>query len=199
MITEKTLPAPVFKGPGDIFDAGLRPGSIPGTQGAGAGQRPPSPLSGRWNPLRLLALLIVLPLLLNGCALFSPGPSAAGKAAAKTAHKYIGVPYKLGGGTPKEGFDCSGLVQYVYARHGVKLPRSSAEQVKKGRKVRKANLQPGDLVFFATGKRGRVSHVGIYIGNDKFIHAPGRGKKTTKASLSSKYFKKTFHSARRVG
>jgi len=109
------------------------------------------------------------------------------------------VPYKLGGKTPKDGFDCSGLVQYVYAGQGVKLPRSSSEQAKKGRKVKKSQLQPGDLVFFSTGKRGKVSHVGIYVGNDKFIHAPGRGKKTTKASLSAEYFKKTYHSARRVG
>lgn len=148
--------------------------------------------------LGLVAILTALALALNGCAIFSQGSSAKGRAAAKTAHNYIGVPYKLGGTTPKEGFDCSSLAQYVYARQGVKLPRSSAQQAKVGRRVRKSQLQPGDLVFFSTGKRGRVSHVGIYVGNDKFIHAPGRGKKTSIASLSSKYFRKTYHSARRV-
>ena len=147
----------------------------------------------------IVVLVTVLAVGLSGCAFFSPGSSASGRAAAKTAHKYIGVPYKLGGKNPKEGFDCSSLVQYSYARNGVKLPRSSAQQAKVGRKVKKSQLQPGDLVFFSTGRRGRVSHVGIYVGNDKFIHAPGRGKKVTKASLSSKYFTKTYHSARRVG
>lgn len=147
---------------------------------------------------RLFILVPALALVLNGCGLLGFGSdNKAGRAAAKTAHKYIGVPYKLDGQNPKQGFDCSSLTQYVYAKHGIKLPRSSHQQAKFGKPVRKRFLQPGDLVFFSTGKGRRVSHVGIYIGDDKFIHAPGTGKKVTKASLSAPYFKRTYHSARR--
>ncbi len=146
--------------------------------------------------VKFLLLFLILAFILSGCGLFRSG-SGVGLAAAKSAKRYVGVPYKYGGQSPK-GFDCSGLTAYVYKRHGVKLPRSANKQARVGKPVKKPHLRAGDLVFFSTGKKRQVSHVGIYVGNDKFIHASSSGKKVTTASLSSSYFKKNYHSARRV-
>lgn len=87
----------------------------------------------------------------------------------KTAKQYIGVPYQFGGATPK-GFDCSGYLQYVFAKHSIHLPRSADEQYKTGTNVKKSALLAGDLVFFTTYESG-ASHCGIYIGNGEFIHS----------------------------
>lgn len=86
------------------------------------------------------------------------------------AKKYLGVKYKWGGTTPKGGFDCSGFVQYVHGMEGVKIPRTTYEQLKAGKSVNKNQLKPGDAVFFHGG-----SHEGMYIGNGKFIQAPHTG------------------------
>jgi cell wall-associated NlpC family hydrolase len=109
----------------------------------------------------------------------------------RTARTYLGVQYKWGGNS-RAGIDCSGLTQAVYNLNGLSIPRNSAEQHKRGTAVSKANLKPGDLVFFATSGGTRVSHVGIYTGNGVFIHAPGQGKKVTEAKLSNSYFAKTY-------
>lgn len=112
----------------------------------------------------------------------------------KEAYQYIGVPYKWGG-TNSSGFDCSGLVRAVYRLNGLTLPRTSREQYDSGKFVAKAKLQIGDLVFFSNNGKD-VNHVGIYIGNHEFIHAPGKGKKVTKANLNNKYWIKTYRGAR---
>ncbi|MBQ7975209.1 MAG: C40 family peptidase [Clostridia bacterium] len=113
-----------------------------------------------------------------------------------TAKKYIGTPYVWGGTSPN-GFDCSGLMQYVYGQHGIKLNRTAAQQLKNGSPVNKRDLKPGDMVFF-TGSNGSVKapgHVGMYIGNDKFIHAPQTGDVVKVSSLSAR---SDYVGARRV-
>ncbi|NTW77715.1 MAG: hydrolase [Syntrophaceae bacterium] len=114
----------------------------------------------------------------------------------KTAREFIGVPYLWGGTSPESGFDCSGLTMTVYQLNGLNLPRHSATQYDAGNPIDKQNLQKGDLVFFATNGNGKVSHVGIYIGNDRFIHAPSRGKNIRIESMSCNFFAKRYLGAR---
>lgn len=110
----------------------------------------------------------------------------------------IGVRYKFGGETPEKGLDCSGLVKYVFEHvTGVTLPRRAREQAKVGEKVPIEALQPGDLVFFNT-RRASFSHVGIYLGDNQFIHAPHRRSAVTVASIDGRYWKQRFNGARRV-
>jgi len=113
-----------------------------------------------------------------------------------TARRFIGVPYRWGGSSRQEGFDCSGLTMVVYQLNGLNLPRSSKEQYRVGRPIRRSQLSQGDLVFFATSGGRRVSHVGIYVGKGRFIHAPGRGKRIRTALLTKKYFKTRYVGAR---
>jgi hypothetical protein len=115
----------------------------------------------------------------------------------RTARSFIGVPYKWGGSSPREGFDCSGLTMTVYHLNGLNLPRTSRQQWKTGFPVSRGQLVEGDLVFFSTSKARRISHVGIYTGKGKFIHAPGRGQTIRSASLATRYYKKRYVGARR--
>lgn len=110
------------------------------------------------------------------------------KAIVSTAESFIGLPYRWGGASPDRGFDCSGLAVAVYRLNGLNLPRSSMEQYRAGSPVEFAQMIEGDLVFFSTSGKKRVSHVGVYIGNGRFIHAPGRGKIIRQDSLSAPYF-----------
>ena len=114
----------------------------------------------------------------------------------RTAGRYVGVPYRWGGESPRTGFDCSGLTMVVYRLNGLNLPRSSRQQWEAGRRIDRSRLQKGDLVFFATRGGSKVSHVGIYTGGNKFLHAPGRGRRIQTASLSSKYYRARFVGAR---
>jgi hypothetical protein len=114
----------------------------------------------------------------------------------RTAQQYIGVPYRWGGESPRTGFDCSGLTMVVYRLNGLDLPRSSGQQWQAGTPIRRGQLAKGDLVFFATSGGRRVSHVGIYAGNSKFLHAPGRGRNIRISSLSSTYYKSRYLGAR---
>ena len=113
-----------------------------------------------------------------------------------TAKQYIGVNYRWGGQSSSTGFDCSGLTMVVYRLNGLELPRSSRQQWKTGRPVYPGQLSKGDLVFFATTGGRRVSHVGIYIGNNKFLHAPSSGRKIRISSMSNKYYKSRYLGAR---
>jgi cell wall-associated NlpC family hydrolase len=114
----------------------------------------------------------------------------------RTAYAYRGTPYHYGGSS-RRGFDCSGFTSYVYGRKGVSLPHSAAEQFQNGRKVSGSQIKPGDLVFFHTTRRG-ISHVGIYAGDGKFVHASSGGGSVRVDSLNSGYYKNRFRGARRV-
>lgn len=113
-----------------------------------------------------------------------------------TAKQYIGVPYVWGGTSPN-GFDCSGLVYYVFRQHGITLNRTAATQYQHGTYVSKADLQAGDLVFFQNTYKSGISHVGIYIGGGQFIHASSSAGVTI-SYLSNSYWSGHYYGARRV-
>lgn len=114
------------------------------------------------------------------------------------ALSFMGIPYRWGGSSPESGFDCSGFVQYVFRQTvGLVLPRSSFDQIRQGVAVSRENLQPGDLVFFNT-MRATASHVGIYIGEDRFIHSPRKGKTVEIADFNNVYWQARFDGARRL-
>ena len=110
----------------------------------------------------------------------------------------IGVDYRFGGNTPDSGLDCSGLIQYVFQQvTGATLPRTALEMSRLGKKVALQDLRPGDLVFFNT-RYFAFSHVGLYLGDDRFIHAPSRGGEVEVVALSTTYWQKRFMGARRI-
>ena len=113
-----------------------------------------------------------------------------------TAERFLGIPYQWGGTSPKTGFDCSGLTAAVYELNGLKLPRSSKQQWLVGTPVDRHEMSKGDLVFFATAGGRKVSHVGIYMDEGQFIHAPRKGKTIRFGSLSNGYFKSRYLGAR---
>ena len=119
-----------------------------------------------------------------------------------TAQRYLGVPYKWGGTSPKTGFDCSGFVQYVFAKHGTTLPRTSREMASSGKRLPPewSTLQPGDLVMFAEPGE-RISHVAIYAGKRRIIHASSSGGRVRYDALDTKrgkWFTRRLVAARRV-
>jgi cell wall-associated NlpC family hydrolase len=110
----------------------------------------------------------------------------------------LGVPYKRGGNSEEKGFDCSGFVRYMYEKSvGLVLPRRAEEQAKVTEEISRSELKPGDLVFFNTLKR-TFSHVGIYVGDGKFIHAPRPGKAVRVDDMREAYWQQRFNGARRV-
>lgn len=115
----------------------------------------------------------------------------------ETVKKYLGVPYVWGGASPS-GFDCSGLVYYVLKTLGYSPYRTPADQYKMGTYVAKADLQPGDIVFFQNTYKGGISHVGIYAGDGKFIHAPNSRSVVSYADLYSTYYVQHYYGARRI-
>jgi len=144
----------------------------------------------------------------SGCATSGPaGPWVAPprlspvvapdeSAVVRTALRYLGTPYVLGGVTP-DGFDCSGFVWYVYRAHGVMLPRNVAKQAAVGRHVGRGDIQAGDLVFFSTTAPG-VTHVGLATSRDAFVHAPNSRGVVRIEMLTSAYWSAHFAGARRV-
>ena len=115
-----------------------------------------------------------------------------------TAIQFMGVPYRRGGSNAASGFDCSGFVRNVYADAlGLVLPRVARDQANATKKIEKKELRPGDLVFFNTMRR-TFSHVGIYLGEGKFIHSPRSGSSVRIDSMNTKYWSARFNGARRV-
>jgi hypothetical protein len=113
----------------------------------------------------------------------------------RSARSFLGVPYLWGGTSSETGFDCSGLTMTVYQLNGLDLPRTSREQFVTGNAVPGASPEKGDLLFFA-GDGEKVSHVGIYVGGGRFIHAPGKGKRIRTDSLEKDYFSRKYIGAR---
>jgi len=115
-----------------------------------------------------------------------------------TALGFMGVPYRRGGNTAETGFDCSGFVKAMYEQSAdTVLPRSAAQQAAETQKIERAELQPGDLVFFNTMRR-TFSHVGIYVGGGKFVHSPKPGAEVRVDDMAQTYWRRRFDGARRV-
>lgn len=115
-----------------------------------------------------------------------------------TAMGFLGVPYRRGGNTEQSGFDCSGFVRSMYERTvGFVLPRKAEQQAAATQQIEKQDLQPGDLVFFNTMRRA-FSHVGIYVGDGKFIHSPKPGAEVRVEDMNGSYWQRRFDGARRV-
>jgi len=112
-----------------------------------------------------------------------------GEQAAVIAVRQIGVPYRYGGSTT-QGFDCSGLVQYAYAKAGKQIPRTTAQQWQQLQPIRKDHLQVGDLLFFDIN--GKIAHVGLYLGSRRFVHAPATGSEVSIAELDSGFYRQAF-------
>lgn len=150
--------------------------------------------------LRLHGLiLILLAVILGGCAtepsIDSPG-GGVGAEASRIAVSMVGKPYRYGGYSPAKGFDCSGLVYFSFKRAGINVPRSTHAQRKQSRKVSGSHLSRGDLLFFdQEGKSS--SHVGIYLGNNRFVHAPSSGKRVRVDTFTDSYWQHHFVDARR--
>lgn len=154
----------------------------------------------------LICLITVMVHLLTGCASqnnVTPIKTAPPQASSGIGHKAVhealqlqGHRYVLGGESPQEGFDCSGLVYYVYGKHGLKLPRDTWSLASQLPSVQSEQRQPGDLIFFNTAHRD--SHVGIYVGDDHFVHAPSEHTgRVMVSSLHHPYWRHRFHTVRR--
>jgi len=122
------------------------------------------------------------------------GSSNVGHTAAHIALQQVGVPYQYGGQSPS-GFDCSGLVQYAYQRAGKAVPRTTGQLWSSTRTVERNSMRPGDVLFFSIS--GKMSHVGLYLGDGRFVHAPSTGKTVSVESLASTYYANAFIKAGR--
>jgi cell wall-associated NlpC family hydrolase len=134
--------------------------------------------------------------LVLACAVLACEPATA--TPTHEAVRQVGTAYHYGGRSPQTGFDCSGLVAHAFEEAwGLELPRTAQALAKAGRPVRRADLRPGDLVFYNTRNRP-YSHVGIYVGEGRFVHAPRRGAKVRIESLETRYWRTRFNGARRL-
>ena len=130
-------------------------------------------------------------------AVASGVPRFSADAVARTALSFRGIPYRDGGSDPA-GFDCSGFVQYIFAQHGLPLPRQVREQFAFGHAVKWANARQGDLIFFSTAGKG-PSHVGVVIGGDEFVHAPSERGVVRVERFSARYWATRVVAIKRLG
>jgi len=165
---------------------------------------PPAPRPQRATLRCGLATLAAL-LLLAGCArLPAPGiparPEPEATAVVARALELLGTPYRAGGTSPATGFDCSGLIHYVYRdAAGIELPRTAAglDRLRVPAPAAEA-LRPGDLVLFSVKRRDRIDHAGIYVGDGEFVHAPSSGGRVRVEPLDLRYWQRSYRGARRV-
>jgi cell wall-associated NlpC family hydrolase len=143
----------------------------------------------------MLLISLGLSLILSGCASPTPSPRAAinlpaperpSSAVVNTALAQLNRPYRYGGDSPR-GFDCSGLVYYAHLQNGIPIPRTTRDQHRQARAVSLRDLTPGDLLFFRQSRR-KPSHVGLYVGEDRFIHASTSERAVTLSRLSNPYW-----------
>nr|WP_315597046.1 C40 family peptidase [uncultured Cupriavidus sp.] len=174
---------------------------------------PQRPLSLPFSPRLALATLCASALLLAACAgpparhtsslPRAPGkpmidPSAGLEEISIQAMSLVGTPYRYGGNTPDSGFDCSGLVRYVVQRAAnVNLPRTTEQMGQRGTSLERSDVASGDLVFFNTTGRAN-SHVGIYVGQNRFVHAPATGGTVRLEDMGKSYWASRYNGARRV-
>lgn len=162
-------------------------------------------------PVTTRVALLLLAALLSACAGRAPAPHATIQAPPGSVHGnaedvlfralgLVGTPYRYGGNTPDGGFDCSGLIGYVYRdAAGIRLPRSTRElSGLRAPTIGRDALQSGDLLFFATNGGRQVSHAGIYVGGGRFVHAPSSGGTVRLDSLSNGYWQRSYLAAKRV-
>jgi cell wall-associated NlpC family hydrolase len=143
-----------------------------------------------------LLWLLSIAVFASGCA-SAPKPPASADRAANNAAGMVGKPYHYGGNHPQTGFDCSGLVQWSYAREGVRLAHGTEHLRRASKSISLRSARAGDLLFFTQLGKGS-SHVAIYLGEDRFVHAPSTGKNVYVAKLTDPYWKKHFDEARRL-
>ncbi len=155
----------------------------------------------KWQKLLVQISFITSMTFVAGCAsndypqTYKRQTNNTGKQLVSISRQLVGSPYRFGGESPS-GFDCSGLVRYIYREIGITVPHSSRLLHQQAHKVNLSNLQPGDLLFFSISK-SKVSHVGIYASKRQFIHAPSSGKHVSIASLDNPYWKKRLTGAGR--
>lgn len=162
-----------------------------------------------WHKLQLLSRVLLLTISLSACTHLKDKPldvlseisrqnftekvQKQRNRIVKDATNQIGRRYRWGGKTPRQGFDCSGLVYYTHKNISLKIPRKSRNQLTKSNRVRLKAIQAGDLLFFKI--KSNASHVAIYIGNREFIHAPSSGKQVMKSSLNTPYWRRRLIAA----
>ena len=157
-----------------------------------------------WIPIILLALLPLSAMANDSSEATAPtvtadsGMLGQAQEVVLRALSFIGVRYKWGGASPDTGFDCSGLIRYVYNQvTGQSLPGNAKEISQVGESIDRTDLRPGDLVFFNTLRRP-FSHVGIYLGESRFVHAPSRGGKVEIVDMTERYWQSRYNGARRL-
>ena len=139
--------------------------------------------------VRNAAIVVLASWLVGGCGSAPPAPDTPATTAVSVALNQVGVPYRYGGNTPS-GFDCSGLVHFSYAAAGVSIPRTTSGQWAKLSPVDNRDMRSGDLLFFEIS--GKMSHVGLYVGDGRFVHAPSSGRTVSIETLDSPFYRKAF-------